>query len=162
MKTAKRTLVCCVRIWKTLGYESWPIAYCLMSNHIHAVPAREDSISILIRRVHSRYAQYFNSRTGRTGHLLWQNRFYGCLLAASHLWAAIAYVERNPIRARIVGRAAKSSRPESVRRERRQRLHCFAASVYVCGASFWRPRICGWDGRSLPPSLESRTAHTMG
>src|SRR5207248_5793396 len=33
------------------------LAYCLMSNHLHlvAVPASEDSISTLIRRVHSRY-----------------------------------------------------------------------------------------------------------
>src|SRR5438477_7171911 len=82
------------------------LAYCLMSNHMHliAVPAREDSLSILIRRVHSRYAQYFNAHAGRTGHL-WQNRFYGCMLATSHLWTAIAYVERNPIRARMVRRA---------------------------------------------------------
>jgi putative transposase len=82
------------------------LAYCLMSNHLHlvAVPAREDSMSVLVRRVHSRYAQYFNSRAGRTGHL-WQNRFYGCMLAASHLWTAISYVERNPIRARMVRRA---------------------------------------------------------
>ena len=75
----------------------------------HSYPPRRRSGS---RRFHQHldpagawhYAQYFNSRTGRTGHL-WQNRFYGCLLAPSHLWTAIAYVERNPIRARIVGRA---------------------------------------------------------
>ena len=61
-------------------------------------------MSILIRRAHSRYAQYYNSRTGRTGHL-WQNRFYGCMLAPNRVWTALAYVERNPIRARMVHRA---------------------------------------------------------
>ena len=82
------------------------LAYCVMSNHLHqiAVPAREDSMSILIRRVHSRYAQYYNSRTGRTGHL-WQNRFYGCMLAPNRVWTAVAYAERNPLRARIVRNA---------------------------------------------------------
>ncbi len=33
---------------------------------------------------------------------LWQGRFYSCVLDEDHLWAAIRYVERNPVRARIV------------------------------------------------------------
>src|SRR6185312_9708960 len=43
------------------------LGYCLMSNHVHliAVPAREDSLSILARRVHGRYAQYYKQRTLR-------------------------------------------------------------------------------------------------
>jgi hypothetical protein len=44
-----------------------------------------------------------NIRRNRTGHL-WQNRFYSAMLAASHLWVAIGYAERNPVRARIVER----------------------------------------------------------
>jgi putative transposase len=84
------------------------LGYCLMSNHVHlvAVPAKEDSLSILLRRVHGRYAQYYNAHTGRSGHL-WQNRFFGCMLGATHLWAALCYVERNPVRAGIVQRAAE-------------------------------------------------------
>jgi len=77
-----------------------------MTNHVHlvALPAREDSLSIMFRRVHGRYAQYYNARSGRSGHL-WQNRFFACALGASHLWAALAYVERNPVRAGMVDRA---------------------------------------------------------
>ncbi len=77
-----------------------------MSNHVHliAVQLRHDSLSVLLRRVHGRYSRYYNSRVGRTGHL-WQSRFFACMLAQDHLWTAIAYVERNPLRARIVGRA---------------------------------------------------------
>ncbi|MGH2398031.1 MAG: transposase [bacterium] len=83
------------------------LGWCLMTNHIHliAVPAREDSLSVLLRRVHGRYAQYYNARAGRTGHL-WQNRFFACVLEPDHLWAALAYVERNPVRAGMVQRAA--------------------------------------------------------
>ena len=57
------------------------LGYCLMSNHVHliAVPAREDSLSVLLRRVHGRYAQYYNALSGRSGHL-WQNRFFACVL----------------------------------------------------------------------------------
>ena len=76
------------------------LGYCLMSNHVHliAIPRREVSLALLLRRVHGRYAQYYNTRSGRTGHL-WQNRFFACLLQPDHLWAALAYVERNPVRA---------------------------------------------------------------
>ena len=61
------------------------LGYCLMSNHVHlvAVPAKEDSLSILLRRAHGRYARYYNARAGRSGHL-WQNRFFACMLGASH------------------------------------------------------------------------------
>jgi putative transposase len=83
------------------------LAYCLMRNHVHliALPAREDSLAILLRRVHGRYAQYYNARTDRTGHL-WQNRYFACVLGERHLWAAMAYVEQNPVRAGIIGTAA--------------------------------------------------------
>ena len=76
------------------------LAYCLMPNHIHliAVPPEEDSLALLLRRVHGRYAQYFNARRARCGHL-WQNRFYSCPMGPGHLWTAILYVESNPVRA---------------------------------------------------------------
>ncbi len=79
------------------------LGWCLMTNHVHliAVPEREDSLSILLRHVHGRYAQYYDVRAGRTGHL-WQNRFFACVLEASHLWTALVYVQRNPVRAGIV------------------------------------------------------------
>ena len=83
------------------------LAWCLMSNHVHllAVPARDESLSVLFRRVHGRYAQYYNARWGRTGHL-WQNRFFACALGPTHLWTALAYVERNPVRAGVAEAAA--------------------------------------------------------
>src|SRR5580658_4886661 len=82
------------------------LGWCLMTNHVHliAVPAREDSLSIFFRRVHGRYAQYYNACAGRVGHL-WQNRFFACLLEPDHFWTALAYVERNPVRAKMVDRA---------------------------------------------------------
>jgi putative transposase len=48
-----------------------------------------------------RYANAANRRRGQQGHL-WQGRFYSCVLGGKHLAAAIRYVERNPVRARIV------------------------------------------------------------
>jgi hypothetical protein len=35
---------------------------------------------------------------------LWQNRFYSCALDEVHLWTALRYVERDPVRAQLVTR----------------------------------------------------------
>ena len=84
------------------------LAYCLMPNHVHlvAVPHEEDALAVALRRVHGRYAQYFNARCRRSGHL-WQNRFYSCAMGVGHLWTAIRYVETNPVRSGMVGEAAE-------------------------------------------------------
>ena len=82
------------------------LAWCLMTNHIHliAIPERADSLSVLLRRVHGRYAQYYKARHARSGHL-WQNRYFACSLGPGHLFAALAHVEGNPVRARMVERS---------------------------------------------------------
>jgi putative transposase len=54
--------------------------------------------------VHLRYAQEFNRRMGAGG-VLWQGRFLSCPLDEEHFWAAVRYVERNPVRAALVRRA---------------------------------------------------------
>jgi putative transposase len=81
------------------------LAYCLMNNHVHlvVVPQRADSLAVLFRRVHGRYAQYLNTRRRRSGHL-WQQRYYSCPLSESHLSTAVRYVEQNPCRAGMVAR----------------------------------------------------------
>lgn len=78
-------------------------AYCLMSNHVHfvVVPMKEDSLAKTFNTLHMRYSQYFNQKSNAKGHL-WQGRFYSCILDAPHLYAAVRYVENNPVRAKIV------------------------------------------------------------
>ena len=79
--------------------------YCLMTNHVHliATPRSKDSLAKGLGRTHFRYTQYVNRLHGRSGHL-WQNRFYSCALDEEHYWTAMAYVEQNPVRARLVRR----------------------------------------------------------
>ena len=80
--------------------------YCLMTNHVHliATPHAADSLAKAVGRTHWLYTQYVNRLHGRSGHL-WQNRFYSCALDDEHFWSAMVYVERNPVRARLVRRA---------------------------------------------------------
>ena len=81
------------------------LGWCLMTNHVHlvATPRREDSLAKAIGRTDFIYTQYVNSLHGRSGHL-WQNRFHSCALDEGHFWRALAYVERNPVRAKLVRR----------------------------------------------------------
>jgi putative transposase len=78
-------------------------AYCLMSNHIHlvATPQRPDSLARALGRTHIDYARYRNIVERGCGHV-WQARFFSCPLDETHLWRAMAYTERNPVRAGMV------------------------------------------------------------
>ena len=86
------------------GVRLW--GWCLMPNHVHliAIPSDETSLAVLLRRLHGRYAQYYNAAAGRIGHL-WQNRYFSCMLDRGHLACALRYVDLNPVRANLVARA---------------------------------------------------------
>jgi len=88
-----------------------------MTNHVHliVVPERQDSLPKAGgRTLHPRaclrppqpcrYTRAVNRLHGRSGHL-WQNRFHSRPLDEAHTWAALRYVDRNPVRARRVRRA---------------------------------------------------------
>lgn len=81
------------------------MAYCMMPNHLHlvAVPQRQDSLGATLKPVFLRYAQHANWRQKQSGRL-WQGRFFSCPLDEAHTRAAVRYVERNPVRARLVRR----------------------------------------------------------
>jgi putative transposase len=82
------------------------LAYCLMTNHIHlvAVPGNTDSLQRALKPLHMRYAQRINRQKGWKGHI-WQGRYFSAPLDERYMWAAIRYVERNPVRARMVKKA---------------------------------------------------------
>jgi putative transposase len=86
---------------KTSAIDFW--GYCLMNNHLHliAVPQNEDSFARGFAEAHRRYTRYINFRKGWRGYL-WEGRFKSYLLDEAHLYAAIRYIERNPVRAGIV------------------------------------------------------------
>jgi putative transposase len=79
------------------------LAYCLMTNHVHlvVVPATKDGLHRTLRPLHTRYAQRINRSRNWKGHI-WQGRYFSSALDAPFLLAAIRYVERNPVRARMI------------------------------------------------------------
>jgi putative transposase len=86
------------------GLELW--AYCLMMNHVHLIvrPEGQHSLARTIGEVHGRHALTLHRARGWNGHL-WANRYYSAPLDTVHLWAAVRYVERNPVRAGLVDQA---------------------------------------------------------
>lgn len=89
------------------GLRFW--AWCLMTNHVHlvVVPARPESLARAIGEAHRRYTRMVNFRDGVRGHLF-QERFHSFSIQTDrHLVTVVRYVERNPVRARIVRRAVE-------------------------------------------------------
>lgn len=77
-------------------------AYCLMPNHVHLVlvPSDKKGLSKFMQQVHRRYARRINKRQGWQGHL-WQERFYSVPMDERHLYAAVRYIELNPVAAEL-------------------------------------------------------------
>ncbi len=82
------------------------LAYCLMTNHIHlvAVPSHKSSLQHVLKPLHMRYAQRINRIKQWSGHF-WQGRYFSSPMDERYMWAAIRYVEQNPVRARMVRKA---------------------------------------------------------
>jgi len=80
--------------------------YCIMTNHVHiiGIPEHKNSIAKALGDCHGTYATEFNKKYRNSGHV-WQLRPYSCVLDQEHAWAAVRYVERNPLRAGMVARA---------------------------------------------------------
>jgi len=82
------------------------LAYCLMRNHIHiiGIPHDKESLGMAFNTLTMRYSQYVNRKIKSYGHV-WQGRYFSCVMDEIHLYRAIRYVERNPVRAKKVNSA---------------------------------------------------------
>ena len=76
--------------------------YVLMSNHYHLLLENsKENLSAGMRQINSSYAQYYNKKYNRTGHL-WQDRFKSWyLFDENYLFTLFRYLEFNPIEAKI-------------------------------------------------------------
>ena len=82
-------------------------AWVLMDNHTHLLvtPQTDEALSLFMKALGQRYAQYFNHKYDRSG-TLWEGRFKSCLVDTESyfLWCQ-RYIELNPVKAGMVSYA---------------------------------------------------------
>jgi putative transposase len=92
----------------TVATREWRcLAFCLMNNHVHLlIETPLPNLAAGMQWLHGRFAELFNARHRRSGHVF-QGRYGSVLLETEeHLWSAVAYIARNPVAA---GLCAKPS-----------------------------------------------------
>ena len=79
-------------------------AYCFMNNHVHIVLKEKNSgeISLIMKRILTKYARWYNIKYGRSGALI-ANRYKSVPVEIDEYFLQLLrYVHQNPIRAGIV------------------------------------------------------------
>ena len=119
------------------GVDIW--AYCLMDNHVHmiAVPNSSDGLAKAIGQTHLHYTRMVNFREGWKGYL-WEGRFKSYVLDESYLYAAVRYVEQNPVKAGIVEKAEYYTWSSA-------RSHTYKAPNPVLSDCFLTSEISDWS-----------------
>ncbi len=89
---------------RAVGRHRWLLlGYCLMPNHVHLlVETPERNLARGMHRLHSPYAQVFNRRHGRVGHVF-QGR-YGAVQVTTEAYfsTVVRYIAVNPVSAGLV------------------------------------------------------------
>jgi putative transposase len=83
------------------------LAYCLMSNHFHLVlwPFGDGDLSRWMQWLLTSHVRRYHRHYQGSGHV-WQGRFKAFPIQQDeHLLTVLRYVERNPVRAKVVERA---------------------------------------------------------
>jgi putative transposase len=92
---------------RVVRWKDWRcLAYCLMPNHVHLLTETpRANLGDGMRYLHGRYANDFNRRHGRSGHVF-QGRYGSTLITTDEqLWHVAAYIALNPVTAGLCGRA---------------------------------------------------------
>ena len=79
-------------------------AYCFMSNHVHIVLKEKNcgDISLIMKRILTKYARWYNTKYGRSGALI-ANRYKSVPVEIDEYFLnLIRYIHQNPIKAGIV------------------------------------------------------------
>ncbi len=109
-------------------------AYCIMSNHAHLVIRIDEKniLSYFMSNILAEYAQYYNYKHNRNGHVF-QNRFGSeCIEDEKYYWNCIKYVHLNPVKAFIVPTAMdyKYSSLMEYKKGKLMLIHPNAYSIY--------------------------------
>jgi REP element-mobilizing transposase RayT/transcriptional regulator with XRE-family HTH domain len=79
-------------------------SFCILDNHYHLMLQTSGSnLSLVMRYINSRYAEYFNHKCARVGPL-WQGRYKSWYIHDErYFWLLLRYIEMNPVRAGLSG-----------------------------------------------------------
>lgn len=74
-------------------------AHCIMNNHVHLMLESDfKSLPRFMQRVNSTYAEHYNSRYDRCGHVF-QGRYYSdCVETEEYYWCCLRYIHNNPVK----------------------------------------------------------------
>ena len=91
-----------------IEYEWVCTAYCLMTTHYHlVVETPKGDLQVGMHRLNGTYAQYFNRRHRRKGHLFGDRYFSRLIERDEHALEAPRYVDLNPVRAGLCASPAE-------------------------------------------------------
>lgn len=82
-------------------------AYCLMSNHVHLLLKENQvgDISVIMKRLLTKYAMYFNRKYERCGALISSRYKSSPVEVDQYFIPLICYIHQNPVRAGMVGKS---------------------------------------------------------
>jgi putative transposase len=98
----------CNRLAKVIRRQGWIChAFCLMATHYHLLlEVAENSLQPGMQRLNGPYAQSFNARHDRSGHLRGDRYRARSVTTDGHMLSAFRYIARNPVEAGLCARAA--------------------------------------------------------
>lgn len=116
-------------------------AYCIMSNHAHLIikSSEKENLSYFMSKVLAKYAEYYNYKHNRNGHVF-QNRFGSeCIESEKYYWNCIKYIHLNPVKALMVPNVLdyKFSSIGEYRRDKSGLLHKNAIQNYKSRFTNW-------------------------
>ena len=83
--------------------------YCFMSNHVHILLKEKEKgdISLIMKRILTKYARWYNIKYGRSGALI-ANRYKSKPVDVDeYFMSVVRYIHQNPIRAKITNNLAE-------------------------------------------------------
>ena len=77
--------------------------YCIMINHVHLLlKASLSTLAKFMQHLNSTYAELYNAKYDRTGHVF-QGRYYSdCIETEEYYWCCLRYIHNNPVRIGLV------------------------------------------------------------
>ena len=80
------------------------IAYCIMNNHAHILINTEniEEMSKIMHKINTSFAKFYNKINSRVGYVFRDRFLSQTILNETQLFACIAYIHNNPIKANLV------------------------------------------------------------